>query len=300
MNETHRHKFLIRNDGATRWRFARISTTCSCTVSKVLTPVIELGGVGEVEVIYKTPATTLNDRRTVTVEFAEPGAPVVSLTVAAQVREPLNVTMKTLDFGRLGRGGSPEASFEVQNFSGRDLGPLEVTSATPWFRVASLTIPIPTAGAPGSPRQAWRVTARAATSGLEPGEHRGQIALKAGEPALTQLVDVRLAIMSPVTVFPPQMFFGSIPVGATGHSKVTLRFSPDRVVKDREAIRVTHDLGDRLKLDLTRTSDLFWEVAAALKPLEDDSYIEGKVEVGFRDATLPVLVVPVRALTRRP
>ncbi len=297
IGETVRHQFKIVNTGTSLWKFAGITTSCTCTASKVSSPTIEPGATGVVELTYKAPAVALDDRKIVVVRFAQPEAPVISLTVVAKVRESLNVSKKVIEFLQVGRGKSVEEFVEVENFTKEDLTPPKVSSLSAWLD-ASLE-PIRVKAGPDEPRQAWRMAVHVRTDGLEPGSHRGQITLEAVDTALHQVVDLSIGIMSPVAVIPPQMFFGSVAFGETARSKVLLRFAPDRVVSGRDAIRVKHDLGDRVKLELSRSSDRFWVLSASFTPTNIDALIEGRVEISFADDSLPTLIVPMRALSTR-
>ena len=166
-NEARRHRFRITNPSKSRWTFAGLTTTCSCTVSQVLAPVILPGEVGEVEVSYKAPAATLDDRKRVTAHFAEPEAPVVVLNVAARVREALTATRKTIELPRVGRGASFEEFLEIQNYSGGPLATPDVQTRESWLRAT--VRPLAVTPGPEEPRQAWRVGVRITTVDLESG-----------------------------------------------------------------------------------------------------------------------------------
>lgn len=149
-------------------------------------------------------------------------------------------------------------------------------------------------------RQLWLADTVAKTTGLTPGEHRGELVLQAvgssGE-LITQRCPVALQITSAVSAVPAQFFFGNVKPNETATKSIKIFFSPDVVPKDKNDIRFDHNLGDSLKMDWINTESDSWELQASLKLSDTAIPDEPMVTMIFSNKSLPRIKFPVYVMT---
>ena len=95
----HHVQFEIYNDSDIPWTFREIITSCRCTVAKPRRPRVSPDSYATVDVDYKASLRPRDDRQNLAVRFAERDAPVLTLSVTAQVRPSLYIVPPRIDFG---------------------------------------------------------------------------------------------------------------------------------------------------------------------------------------------------------
>ncbi len=300
-NDKLQHSFRLKNTSSTPWTFKLFHTSCLCTVTRPSAPCVAPGKEADVELVYRTESKNTDARHRVGVEFAEADAPFIWLEVQARVREPLSVFPEVLSFPRVGRGKSPEQSFEVHNYGDRDVGLGTIECMAPWLSAASFAVPI--TGGPNQPRQVWRVMVRAATDRLGSGRHVGHLQVRTDDSSLgAKLVSAELYLSALVEAVPAQMFFGGVEANKPATHKVLLRFAANAEPAEPADITLRHDLGDHLLLTCTRESPGNWTLAGTLNLNGEPAgaFMEGKIDVAFKNPELSSLELPVFARVRQP
>jgi hypothetical protein len=291
--QSRTHKFNVRNSSGVRWTFAKIITTCACSVSKVSAPFIDPGKDESVEVTYRAPEQSKDFRHQVTVQFAESAAPALQLEIKGHVREPITAMPGEVNLGRVGKRHTPEAVLKVLNYSDHEFAPSATCSAD-WLSVG-LT---PIAGEPQARlKQSWRLQIKASPATLPPGHHRAEVRVHAGRPGgPSKAIPVDVLVTDDVAAIPASMFFGSVPEGGKADYRVMLRFTTAVRPAGNDDIRITHDLGSQLSLRCEPQSADVWIIHATLTPAQRDEFVEGTVNVAFAPQLgLSELTIPVRA-----
>jgi hypothetical protein len=243
------------------------------------------------------PNRSTDKSQTVTIHFKEPGAPTVSLTARARVREPMTLPQDDLVISGVAQGHVIERNFEVLNYSDADWQRVSVEPLEKWITVQSLLVP--GKAAEQGLCQVWRVVVRANTSQLPPGEHQTRVAVRVPGSGLPERsVAIHVRVMSPVSAVPEQLFFGAVSAGGSATAKVGLHFAPDAVPKGADSVVLGHDLGGELSLRWLRSTGRFWQLAADLRPEAGNHFVQGTVTVQFREGGVPTIRIPVRAMVR--
>jgi hypothetical protein len=294
------HTFKVTNESSQRWTFVKFHTSCACTVTHTPARFVEPGQTVAVEVTYRPPAQNKTDRQRVGVQFAEPEAPFYQLEVRATVRQAISLFPAELVFQRVGRGQRVEQSFEIHNFSGKDVEVKAIQGTAPWL--TAVFLPIEPQGEP-RPRQAWRVLVYPKTDGLPSGRHQAFLEIQSSCPeSLVKRLPVDLILTAPVEVIPSQMFLGNVTTGSPRKYRLLLRFTPDAIPAEESDLEITHDLGDQFQVTCNRKPAGNWEVIATLTaPAKAaDTFVEGKVTIRFKKGNLPSLEIPVLAKVNKP
>jgi hypothetical protein len=276
----HRHGFLLRNETNLPWTFKAFHTSCSCTLVEPASPAIAPGTEETLILLYRAPGQVVDHERHVEVEFEEPGAPTVGLTVRARVRQPMTLIPDRLDLTLATGSRASEGNLEVQNFSGADWPGLDVCSPTPWLRAEAVPIPAASPPAPDAPRQRWRVVVRARPEGLMPARHTGSVAIEAAAGSLSRDLPVALDVTAPVVAIPDRLFLGTLAAGEAASRSMLLKFASAAVAPDPSCVRIEHDLGDSAVLECRPREGAFWVVSDRFRG-------------GHQGAPASILVVPL-------
>ena len=303
--EVVEHWFTVENPTNETWTFDRADTTCRCTTFRQTSQNIAAGTSESVAVTYTAADKTLDEERAVTISFKEPQTPRIRLTVKAQVRAPLTITPAEMSFTTVGRGQTPNGTFEVRNFDDQDWATPDVRVADEWlsakvFAVKASTTATRATRPNGSPRQIWRVVVTATTAALPSGNVRSSvyISTKGGSEHFREHVAVELKILPPVTVIPSRLFFGRITVGEQTVRKVTVRFSPDLVPASIQDVVIEHNLPHGFEVELCRLKGAIWELTSRWTPPAGSGEGErsGRVTLRFPGSTIEDVEIPAQSL----
>jgi hypothetical protein len=189
---------------------------------------------------------SFDDTRKSLVVFEETEAPKFILYVKSRVREPMTIRPKTLSWTKVGENQVKRDTFEVQNYSEKDWETFEIVEKHEWLNIEYKRIPPPQTEP--AMKQFWLANVRVDTTGMNPGEHRGEIKLSGGGNVANQL-PVVLQITSAVSVIPTQFFFGNVKRNETATKNVKVAFSPDSIPKEKSEIRFEHNIGKSLQFN---------------------------------------------------
>ncbi len=291
------HRFEIRNESHATWTFKQFHPTCSCTVVAASSPAIKPGSSVFVEVDYKSPAADSNELRRIGVEFTEQEAPFLWLEVMAKVREPVSILPSSISLRKAGNPGPVESTFEVSNYTDRDLKIDSIESSERW--VAAVPKSEIRGEGPSEPRQVWRVLLTADATGLAPKRYRADLLVKVsgagGEPVeQPKPLVVELVIEPAAEAIPAQLFFGEVGAKELAERRMLVRLRPEAKASVQGELAFQHDLGELLKVSGKRTGKNYWEVTVILRVGDATSRdISGILKVKFPGDVLPEIRVPV-------
>ena len=244
-----------------------------------------------VEVEYKSPPSNQDDRRKVGVQFAEPGAPMFWLEVKARIRQPISFFPEDLTLSQIGKDAA-ESFFEVHNYKSKPIKLDPPRCTEPWLEAEHREVE----GTSTEVKQVWRVVVRAKTRGMKPGRHRAAVVVAESGTEFRKSVPIEVDLIAPIRPVPARLFFGSLARGRPVEKKLSLLLSSDLAPFSPNDVRIKHDLGDRLVVRCSRSSNARMEIAATLDPgPSDDAEINGTIELTFRDPSLPPISIPVIA-----
>ncbi len=289
--QVSKHRFSLTNTTDSPWTFAKLIPSCSCTVASTSAQTIAPSKTETVEVEYKAPKNNGDDRRKVGVQFAETGSPMFWLEVKARVRQPMSFFPEYIALSQVGKDVT-ESFFEIHNYTS-DLVKLEAPRCSePWLE-AELR---PIEGTSPDVKQVWRVVVRAKTQGLRPGRHADEILITESGTEFQKRVPVEIDLVAPIRPIPNRLFFGSLERNRPVEKKLSLLLSSDVGGLTADDIQINHDLGDRLKIRGSRSSNARMEITATLTPPGDgEGDINGTIKLTFRDPSFPTITIPVIA-----
>lgn len=289
------HCFAIKNNTAGRWTVRKIINTCACTATDLSAPAIEAREQESVTVTYRAGRESSDDTRKVVVLFEEREAPPLFLVIRAKIREAMTVTPSRVAYRQLGKGLLGVAGVEVQNFGDVDWQGILVEPSEAWL--SARAVAIKNLAKDARPRQSWRVTVRADSTGLSPGEHRGVIVVKpVGTAGVTRDIPVCATITSAMTAIPGQLFFGKVTVGDAVTQRITVGFAPEAIPSSPNDVLLEHNIGDQLRVYWSKSEGEFWELVAELTPKHVGEMPGAKLTVRFADVTMPRVEVPIYAV----
>ncbi len=301
------HRFPIRNPSRQNWTMRRISNSCVCTVTQLTAERIAPGATEYAEVSYTAPDSTADDRRQLQISFEEPGAPILTLGIQAQVRERLTTIPKELLLG-LSNGAQPmQAHFEIQNFDDQDWSDVAAKPQAPWLAV-SITPIRSTKDAnpdtnPGRPRQRWRVDVKVDPRQLAPGNHVDLLELSAvgiSEP-VHKSVQVSLEVPQPIRVTPREFFLGSVAPGQSTSRVLLVLLQGDKKTDPANRLTIRHDLADEFQVTWGVARGEYWELRGEFSAASDRAggLVEGTVSMEDKSGELPKLDVPLKVLVEK-
>jgi hypothetical protein len=294
------HTFQIKNESKDIWNVVGIQASCSCTVPRVSAKSVAPGGTLLVAVSYRPLPVDGVDKRPVQIHFAEASAPLIVLVVAAEVKSPLSVPTKALEFSEASAAVDPVRTFDVFNNTDRDWGRVATTTTAPWLCAESCVVPANSGNT--AHRQQWRVSVQAKTKGLTSGRHDAVLTIICDDPTIQpKNVAVGIQIASPLRVIPDQLFYGEIERGIPHENRISLWFSPGCAPQLPEEIAVSHALGDQLAVRCERKSEDCWVLKAVLTvaPESEEEFVRAQVRLKFANGRIPPTVVPLSAKVRR-
>ena len=248
-------------------------------------------------VTYHPGVVSSDDTRKVVVLFRETDTPPVFLVVRAKVREAIICTPSTIELADLGRNQRRNTNFEVQNFSDRDWRCVTIQPSAPWLAASATPLHVARTNGTALPRQIWRATVIADSAFMSFGDYDAQITVTAdGGEKFVRRVGVHVNVISPAVAVPEQFFFGNVAVGESATRSITLRFSPESIPKNRDAIHLQHTLGEQLRLTWLKTVGRLWELEATLTPNGTAPIAGQKVSIRFCSPVAPPLTLPVYAM----
>lgn len=216
------HVVHIPNFGETAKTIKQVSRTCLCLATALSNEVIEPGDLAELTVQYTAPDSAADDKRALTVTFAEANSAPLRVVVTALVRDVISTDRTEVIFSDVGRGGRGKAHLIVENFGDADWRHLEARTQADWLTVSPRQLEV-NAGRDAA-RQAWDLSliADASTTGL--GTHRIELQLEAdGVPA--RAIPITLVVTSPVTAIPADIFVGRVSAHQSVERTFMLRFA---------------------------------------------------------------------------
>ena len=291
-NSIAKHHFTIENASGSNWTVKRVGRTCACTVANVSSGVIKAGTSEQIEVAYRSGQGAADDRRSISVHFVEPEAPRVELVVKAAVRPPLVASTRQLQFSGVGMRFRDEQSFEIENYSGKELTSLGASVNAPWLSVRE---ELRRSEAKFGLRcQVWRVQVRVDASGMSPGHYQGTVTV-GGQGDDATLVPVSLHVRGPVDIVPERMFFGAFDGSGAAQCTVLLRANGENAKLDPADVKLNHDLGDWLALKMLNRSDALLELRGTLSLPRAVQSAKGVLTVEFNDKDHTVMTIPVFA-----
>jgi hypothetical protein len=289
--QIYRHRFMLQNNTAKTWTFSNLIPSCSCTVASTTAPSIAPGSSESVEIEYTSPNSNQNDRRKVGVQFAEAGTPMFWLEIHARIRQPISIIPDGLTLNRIGRD-SAEGFFDIYNYTNNPIQFEAPRCKDPWLEPSMTDVE----AKPPGVIQVWRVVILARTSGLRPGRHRGEVLITSRGSDFKKAVSIDLELIAPIRPIPSRLFFGSVARGKSVERKISLLLSSDLVKLKLDDFKIEHDLGDRLRMECSRSSPERFELKATLMPGEAGAAeIDGTVRVMLRNDSLTPIIIPVIA-----
>ncbi|MEO0513437.1 MAG: DUF1573 domain-containing protein [Planctomycetota bacterium] len=103
----------FRNEGSAALTIVRVDTTCGCTAAKLDKMQYEPGEGGELEVSLKTEGKKNRVTQYVTVTSDDPDRPTQRLEVRADVVQLVDVSVRTVNFGKIERGVASKQTIVV-------------------------------------------------------------------------------------------------------------------------------------------------------------------------------------------
>ncbi len=300
------HEFEIKNDSDREWTFGRIKTACSCTATEVSSPTIQPGKTAKVKLLFRAPQENVDQAKSVEVHFREEHTPKFSLDLLAAVRSVVSAYPAQVQFGQIGRGAKPSRHLDVYNYGDTDWDSLVATSNSSWLTATASLVPgRRDESNPRSARQAWRVLLDIDSQSLASGKNATHIQLRAtaGKEHHDATVSADAHVEPPILVIPSQLFFGSVPRGESVSKTILVRFSPDTIPASTSAVQITHDLGDQLSWNWTKSEGRDWEITTLLKPSVEAGFLEGKLTLvveSTSEQSVPAreILLPIRALVK--
>lgn len=131
------HEFAIANPSDTVWTIRQVHSGCGCAVASLSTDRITPGSTAIAKVTYRAPKEqNAEERRTVTIQFAEASAPHVRLVVEANIRAPLVAVPEALRFeaSECQRESPLCAVINVSNFTNERWPSIDSSPSTTWLR----------------------------------------------------------------------------------------------------------------------------------------------------------------------
>lgn len=268
--ESRQHEFVIENPTATQWTIRSVQSSCSCTVAKPESDSIPAGSRLRFPVAYQSPHLPVDDVRHVTIAFREATAPVVQLTVAAQVRRALSIRARELSFGSLIPDARVTQRLLVENFSSETWTGLKVRSPADWLSFRCVESPAfgeTLRSMSRRPAQYWEVEITADASGKDAKLHAATIEFEAegSRKPYTDAIAVSMRVTGPFKVTPTSAFFGRIPPRHVARQTVQVMFSPGVTVPAPETVSLEHTSGGRLVASLTPITPRRWQVNVELQ-----------------------------------
>lgn len=293
------HRFPIHNQSARRISIDKLVNTCSCTATVSSAKHINPGQVEYVTVNYLTGDGPADDRRKVVVLFAEPDVLPVALFVSANIRESLTAIPDNVSFSRFGTISSLVRTLEIQNFGDVSWDSIQCETDSDWITVESHPVKTRNGFEGVQPRQKWALSITLDPRSLPLGKCDAQVNVKAvGVNGLDKSISIRGEVVPPVTTSPSQLFFGTVPPGATVHRQIILHFIPSFKPQGAETVTFEHNLKNDLRLEWIRSEGAYYEIDAIFSPREDCDYSNALLSLSIATGEPdPIrLDVPIRAL----
>ena len=297
------HRFPIHNPSRQNWTTRRIFNSCVCTVTQLTAERIAPGATEYAEVTYKAAEVTTDDRRQLQISFEEPGTPILTLGIQAQVRERLTTIPKELLLG-LSNGAQPmQVHFEIQNFDDQDWSDVAAKPQAPWLAVSITPIRSTKDANPGRPRQRWRVDVKVDQRQLAPGSHVDLLELSAvgiSEP-VHKSVQVSLEVPQPIRVTPREFFLGSVSPGQSTSRVLLVLLQGDKKTDPANRMTIRHDLADEFQVTWGVARGEYWELRGEFSAASDRAggLVEGTVSIEDKSGELPKLDVPLKVLVEK-
>ena len=288
----HVHRFRVRNDTDRLWSVKMIHVKCACTVAEAASSMIRPGESSEFAVAYRAGVDSGNERRSVLIEFEEPGVQPIELVVRANVRNPLTVSSKELVFSSVGMGHDARESIDIFNYSDSEWDSLLVEPSKGWLTVKTEQVkPVPESES--AVRQAWRSVVEVQTRKLDPGKYQAELHVRPKNTAVEpSIVAVELTVTSPMKAIPGDLFFGRAKVGESVCATTAVLLAADMPAVNARRVSISHNLGERLDVNVEQVSDRKWTLRATLVA-EHAGLLEGTITITPETPGVPELNAPL-------
>jgi hypothetical protein len=258
-------EFEIVNPSSIPWTVSNIGTTCSCTVPRISSSRVPVGGSTIVALEYKAGSESADQRQYAIVEFEEEGVEDIRLEVVAHVRPPLTISTKNVQFDKRISSNTLSRYVVVSNWTDEVWLDLDCNSDIPGLLLAaSLIRPELSGEQTVMPKQRWRVKIDASNEdGRDADASRfGTITFS---PSLSRTGDLSrsfsnsmtVGIISapPASVEPKSLLFGMLQPGATSEQTASLTLRPDMAELAAGGLTVSHAFGDNVTAEIESTKD---------------------------------------------
>ncbi len=268
-HSTSKHRFRIANDTQSTWTLSELGLTCSCTAPEIDWTAIAPGETASIDVVYNSDGRNKDDRRLITVHFAEEEAPKLQLELVALVRANVVAAPSELRLS-LPSGEVRNEGLFLNVYKDNDWADIKVTSSEPWVTAVtqlaydgSFRYGDPEST---SPRQKWECITTIDSRELATGPHTATLAfhtLSPNDPVFT--LPVYVDIQSPLSAVPDMLFFHDLKKNITSKATVAIDLHSTMVISAND-FEVAHTLGDMLEVDLQPSEDGNWYLHAKITP----------------------------------
>ena len=273
-----KHRFSITNDGAIPWTIKTVSQTCTCALGEFTLKKIKPNQVTFLEVALRGTLKEGHVRQAITVEFAEPDAPLYQLRIRGDISQSLSALPESLNFGRLASGSKGNRSFEFRNNSDRDVSITRIEKPK-WLTVASE--PTPKTEKRNSARQTWTMKVEVDPDRFKPGLHGVKIIVHTDSekwPPVT--VPVTFRVNAPIEVIPGHLTFYPVDKGHATQKTVFVEVSSELKDLQEKDFVLTHTLGKELDVQITRkVSSNRFLLVGTYRPNRDPGVVKGALEI---------------------
>lgn len=216
------HVFHIRNGSQARETIKHVSRTCLCLATALSKDVLEPGDEANLTVEYTAPDRPSDDKRVLTLTFAEPHRAPLRLVVTATVRDVISADQTNVVFSDAAPNRRANAHLLVENFGDVDWQRFQAVTSARWLTVIPRRLDV--RAARDAPRQAWDLRLVADPDNAGHGTHRAELRVQ-GDDLSPRAVPVTLVVTGPVAAIPADIFAGRVSAHQSLERTFMLRFA---------------------------------------------------------------------------